>query len=123
MAMQIFSTDAKDWAHIERLVRQKGYAGFEKRKFHENVHSPRQRGGKLEGGKEDGMGSGGKVRMGCKPAAVRDPPIVVDTAKTTMHRARLKRGDESLTHAGQAGARRDKDSARKYVDAMDWAHI
>ena len=70
---------------------------------------------------------------------VLDPPIVVDTAKTTMQRARLKRGDESLTHAGQAGARRDKDSAtqrrcgkiclrqiapRKLnLDARDWAHI
>ena len=60
MAMQIFSTDAMDWAHIERLVRQKGYASFCQWNFHENVDSPRQRGGKMEGGREDRMEGGGK---------------------------------------------------------------
>ena len=58
MAMVIFSSNAMDQAHIKRLVRQKGCSGFEKRKFHENAHSPRQRGGKMEGGREDGMGRG-----------------------------------------------------------------
>ena len=108
MAMQIFSSDAMDWAHIERLVRQKGYASFCRRKFHENAHSPRQRGGKMEVGRENGMGRGGIVRVGCKPAAVLENRTVDGAANTTMQGAAQTRGDQSVMHARQAGARGDK---------------
>ena len=103
MAMQMFSSDAMDWAHIERLVRQKGCAGFCQRKFHENAHSPRQRGGKLEGGRGDGMGRGLIVRVGCKPAAVLENRTVDGAANTTMQGAAQTRGDQSVMHARQAG--------------------
>ena len=95
--------DARDWAHIERLVRQKGRADFCRRKFHENAHSPRQRGGKMEGGREDGMGRGGKVRGGCNSAAVLENRTVDGAANTTMQGAAQTRGDQSVMHARQAG--------------------
>ena len=86
-----------------------------RRKFHENAHSPRQRGGKLEEGKEDGMEGGGIVRVGCKPAAVLENRTVDGAANTTMPGAAQKRSDQTLTHARQADACGDKDGAAKYV--------
>ena len=69
----------------------------------------------MEGGREDSMGRGGIVRVGCKPAAVLENRTVDGAANTTMQGAAQKRGDQSVMHARQAGARRVKDSARKYV--------
>ena len=57
----------------------------------------------MEGGKEDGIGSGGKVRVGCKPAAVLENRTVDDAANTTMQGAAQTRGDQSVMHARQAG--------------------
>ena len=57
----------------------------------------------MEGGKEDGMGSGGKVRVGCKPAAVLENRTVDGAANTTMQGGAQTRGDQSVMHARQAG--------------------
>jgi hypothetical protein len=57
--------------------------------FDESVQSPaRQCRGKMGRCEEDSMGTGGKVRVCCKSAAVRVPPTVGGAAKTTTQGAR-----------------------------------